>query len=425
MTAGHVLVLGASGFVGGRLVAALASRGYRVTCAGRDLARLSRRFPSCATLRADLTRDDAAAWTPRLAGVDAVVNAAGVLRGALDGVHARGAIALFNACARAGVPRVLQISALGAGEQPNSRFLATKAAADEHLLRLAAADGRRGWHVVRPSVVIGRGGASTALFCALAALPVPVRLGPGTWPLQPIHAADLTRILIGLLGDADAPPLVQAVGPEVVTTDQVTAALRGWLGLPPARPAPLPLPLLRLAARVGDFIPGAALTRESLAMLAAGSVACPTSEAPPRPARPLAAALAADPSHPADLLQARLMPVQGVLLACLALVWVGTGAASLLVPAAGADALLAGLGLSGAAALGATRAGAVLDLALGAALARGRGRREVLMAQIALMAAYTALATLALPTLWLDPFGPLLKNLAVLAATLALLALEG
>jgi uncharacterized membrane protein len=34
------------------------------------------------------------------------------------------------------------------------------------------------------------------------------------------------------------------------------------------------------------------------------------------------------------------------------------------------------------------------------------------------MAAYTALATLALPSLWLDPFGPLLKNCAVLGTGL-------
>jgi hypothetical protein len=41
------------------------------------------------------------------------------------------------------------------------------------------------------------------------------------------------------------------------------------------------------------------------------------------------------------------------------------------------------------------------------------------------MVAYTVLATVALPALWTDPFGPLLKNLAVLAATLALLAVQG
>jgi hypothetical protein len=38
--------------------------------------------------------------------------------------------------------------------------------------------------------------------------------------------------------------------------------------------------------------------------------------------------------------------------------------------------------------------------------------------------AYTLIATFALPALWADPFGSLLKNVTVLAATLALLAVE-
>ena len=41
------------------------------------------------------------------------------------------------------------------------------------------------------------------------------------------------------------------------------------------------------------------------------------------------------------------------------------------------------------------------------------------------MAFYTVLATVVLTRLWADPFGPLLKNVAVGAATLALLAMEG
>ena len=71
-----------------------------------------------------------------------------------------------------------------------------------------------------------------------------------------------------------------------------------------------------------------------------------------------------------------------------------------------------------------TWAGAALDVALGLALLWRSWRRPAAIAQLAIMALYTALATVALPSLWLDPFGPLLKNLAVLTATLAFLATE-
>jgi len=37
---------------------------------------------------------------------------------------------------------------------------------------------------------------------------------------------------------------------------------------------------------------------------------------------------------------------------------------------------------------------------------------------------YTLLLSVALPGLWLDPFGPLLKNLPIMVAVLLLAALE-
>src|SRR5215218_1947444 len=87
-TAMRVLVLGAGGFIGGRIAAGLLARGHDVVPCGRDGAALSRRYPGHRVVEADLARDGAPEWRPRLAGVDAVVNAAGVLGGAgLAPVH--------------------------------------------------------------------------------------------------------------------------------------------------------------------------------------------------------------------------------------------------------------------------------------------------------------------------------------------------
>ncbi len=420
----RILVVGAGGFIGSRVVAGLLGRGHAVTCAGRNPEALRRRFPSCEAVRADLLADDTSTWLTRLAEIDAVVNAAGVLRDDVEGVHHRGAVALFEACAAAGMPRLVQLSALGAGAQPRSRFLATKEAADAHLLRLAREAGGRGWCVLRPSLVIGRGGGSTALFCALAATPAPLRLGPGTWRVQPLHVANLARAVADLIEAPSVPPRLDLVGPEAMTTDGLTAALRAWFGLPPRPPLALPQVVLRVAARIGGLLPGASLTPESLGMLAAGNTADP---APMVAAlgwapRRLADALAAEPATAADLWLARLLPVRPILLGALVAVWVGSGLSSFRVTPRQADALLAGLRLSGQAALAVTWAGAALDVVLGLALLRAGWRRLALGAQLAVMAAYTVLATVALPALWADPFGPLLKNLAVLAATLALLA---
>jgi hypothetical protein len=277
----------------------------------------------------------------------------------------------------------VQISALGAGAQPGSRFLATKDAADRHLLRIARDDLLPGWCVLRPSLVIGRGGASTALFCALAAFIRPVRLGPGTWRTQPIHVADLVRIvaavievpalrpgLDGVASDAvgGGAVVLDVVGPEPMTTDELVVALRGWLSLPPRPFVMLPLTLMRIAARVGALLPNAPLTGESLTMVARGNTADVSGLAKTLGCTPrrLADALAAEPSVPADLWFARMLPVRAVLTVALVVVWVGASIASFAIPSERAQVLLSGLGLNRSTAMAVTWSGAALDPRAGA-----------------------------------------------------------
>jgi uncharacterized protein YbjT (DUF2867 family) len=68
----------------------------------------------------------------------------------------------------------------------------SKRAADEHLTTLDL-----GWAIVRPSLVVGRGGGSTALFSALAALPLMPDMGGGM--VQPIAIDDLVEAIWRLL----------------------------------------------------------------------------------------------------------------------------------------------------------------------------------------------------------------------------------
>ena len=91
--------------------------------------------------------------------------------------------------------------------------------------------------------------------------------------MQPLHVDDAVRAIVQLLGADTVLACLDLVGPDSLTTDGLTAALRRWLGLPKRRWAKLPLPALRAAALVGDWLPGAMLTQESLAMLQAGNTA--------------------------------------------------------------------------------------------------------------------------------------------------------
>ena len=61
------------------------------------------------------------------------------------------------------------------------------------------------------------------------------------------------------------------------------------------------------------------------------------------------------------------------------------------------------------------RGAALLDIALGLLTLWPRAPRWLWSAQIALVLAYTAIITWKLPALWLEPFGPVVKNLPILA----------
>jgi nucleoside-diphosphate-sugar epimerase len=86
--------------------------------------------------------------------------------------------------------------------------------------------------------------------------------------------------------------------------------------------------------------------------------------------------------------------------------------------------LLARVGVPGALAPARLYAAAVMDLAIGIATWLLKRRRFVWLAQAAVIIVYTAIISVSMPEFWLHPFGPLLKNLPMLAAILVLYQLE-
>lgn len=232
-----VLLTGASGFIGRNLAAALMAGGHTVRPVSRrhglDMGRM--------LLPAD--------WRPHLDGVDAVVNAAGIIgqtrRQRFDRLHARAPAALFEACAAAGVRRVVQVSAIGADETAFSAYHLSKRAADEALQRLDLEG-----VVLRPSLVYGRGGTSAALLLRLASLPLVPVLGAGDQRLQPVHVSDVVAALLrALAGPAPRGPLA-LVGPRSFSFAEWMQALRAAQGLPRGRLLHLPLRLAMALARV-------------------------------------------------------------------------------------------------------------------------------------------------------------------------------
>ncbi len=428
----RILILGASGFLGGRIAADLQNAGHEIIACGRDRDRLQRLLPFAEAMACDLAKDTAADWRARLENVDAIVNAAGIFHehgaNGFERVHAAGPCALFEACAALKVPKLIQISALGAGEGAQTPFHLTKRAADDCCTKLRQQHGLGGWSAVRPSLVIGQGGQSTALFAALAALPWPPRLGRGTWRVQPLHVADLAYAVRLLLErKASSPGVLDLVGPTPMTTDELTRSLRRWLGLRPAPQLPIPEWMLRACLPFARLFSFDALSKDSLTMLKQGNTAPagPLIDALHWAPREIGAALVSEPSTEAVLWHARLFFLRPALRIGLALLWIVTAIISAFVfPLEKSVGMVAGLGVSGWQASALVYAGAAVDGILGLALLSNVKPALTGLMQLIAIAVFTILASFAVPGAWIDPLGPLTKNLAVALATLAMIAME-
>ena len=256
----RILICGGTGFVGRQVAQTLALAGHEPVIRSRHSS------PALDFSRA-LSAD---AWLPQLQGVDAVINTVGALRDtptqSLDMLHTAAPVALFDACAQAGIRRVVQVSALGV-DHGDTRYASTKRAADEHLLALNAA-GRLDGVIARPSIIFGAGGASTNLFLALARSPIlllPQAVRSSR--IQPIAVRDLADVLVHLVARDTPCGIVELGGPDPLTMDELIASLRAQMGLHPARVCDLPQWVSVAGAKFGDCFSALPWCSETLALL--------------------------------------------------------------------------------------------------------------------------------------------------------------
>lgn len=110
----------------------------------------------------------------------------------------------------------------------------------------------------------------------------------------------------------------------------------------------------------------------------------------------------------------------------IALVWIWTGIVSLgLYPTQQSYELLARVGITGARAPVMLYGAAVLDLLVGIGTLVLRRRQWLWLLQLTVIGGYTVIITVKLPEFWLHPYGPLSKNLVMLAAIYLLYTREG
>jgi uncharacterized protein (TIGR01777 family) len=263
-----VLITGATGLVGKRLVRAL--------LADRCTVRAATRTPANARLPGGV---EAVGWdgvmipSARVAGCDALVHLAGepVFGGLLTKTRreriytsridsTRALVESIGRLPAAERPKVLVCaSAVGyygdRGDErlhesaaPGSGFLADLCVAWEEEARAAAALGVRTVSL-RIGIVLAREGGALASLARLFRLGLGGRVGSGAQWVPWIHVDDLVAMIVAALRDERWSGAVNAVAPNPVTNAELTRELARAV----RRPALLPAPAFAVRAALGDI----------------------------------------------------------------------------------------------------------------------------------------------------------------------------
>lgn len=274
-----VLVLGATGYVGGRLVPQLLAAGSRVRCLARDPRKLvdAPWAGQVEIVRGDLL--DAASVAAACVGVDAICYLVHMMGTNPDFEQADRTAAehVARAAAAAGVQRIVYLGGLGEDSASSSAHLRSRAEVGRILL-----DGDVPTTVLRAAVIIGSGSASFEMLRHLVEK-LPVMITP-RWVrtrVQPIAVRDVLRYVVGALDQRDGKDHIYDIGgPEVLTYLDMMRRYARVAGLPPRLIVPVPVLTPALSSHWVNLVTPVpfGLARQLVRSLAVEVVATPDGE---------------------------------------------------------------------------------------------------------------------------------------------------
>jgi len=404
-----ILIIGATGFIGRAIYEQLKSSDNEVVASTRDFIDFSTLEPS-------------QALTEKLQGFDIVVNAVGIIAETktqtFEQMHTLAPMAIFDASKEAGVKKVIHISALGS-ENGTTLYHTSKNRADEYL-RACGLD----YAILHPSVVYGDDGKSTALFQALATLPLTPIVGDGSQLLQPIRIEDLVATVEKCIDSEEKAIELNLVGSEPVTYKELLEIFREWLGLNPTKSVSAPT----IGTNVlGKILNEPTVNHDNIIMLNEGNSASVEPLAKFLGYRPksIKENLGAKKAHNAQKLYASLYLIRPLLRIVLGFVWIWSGIVSaFLYPQPLALELLHEIGVPTGVDVPMLYVASFLDISIGILTLIGYRLQSLLKFQLLVIGVYTLLLTLLAPYHWLHPFGPVLKNLPLMISIYILTQLE-
>jgi len=181
-------------------------------------------------------------------------------------VHVDAAAQLAGVAREAGIDHLVHISGIGADAESSSTYISARGAGEQAVQRAFV-----NATLIRPSVMFGPDAFLTTIVKVVCPM-----FGRGQSRLQPVYVEDVgegvTRVLLDTPG---APgPYYEFGGPQIYTYEELLRTVALHVG---ARTKLLPMPfaLWQLAARISEYVPGAPLTRDQVALMQSDNLPSP------------------------------------------------------------------------------------------------------------------------------------------------------
>jgi uncharacterized protein YbjT (DUF2867 family) len=281
----NIIILGGTGFIGRHICEKLVRAGHRITVPTRKIenAREIQTLPGLQPVRCNV--HDTAQLTAAVKGHDVLINLVAILHGSeeeFNRVHVQLPQTIVAACKAAGVPRMVQMSSLGAALDAPSRYLRSKGAGEQ-----VFAQSGFDVTILRPSVVFGEGDKLLNVFAQLQqSFPV-VPLAGSEAQFQPVWVEDVAQAVVNVISGLHSqnnstpspiykgllPKTLEIAGPSVLSLRQLFELAGRCVGA--SRPiVHLPDGLARIQAWMMERMPGPTLmSRDNLDSMKAPNIA--------------------------------------------------------------------------------------------------------------------------------------------------------
>ncbi len=262
----NILITGASGFIGQNLIKSLLNSDHNITvCIHKSELPFEIKIFKIDFAQMLMVTD----WLPLLMGIDVVINCVGIIaenrKHSFEVMHHLAPSALFKACEKTHVKRIIQVSALGADDSALVDFHKSKKLADDYL-RGCSVD----WFILRPSLVVGEGGKSYGFFKSLSNLPLIPLMGDGEQLIQPININRLVAVIEKCMVTKDCNQTIDVVGEKVISYKQWMQQLRKKQST--ARFINIPMKLMKFMAGLLSPLNLQLLSKDNLIMLEQNNV---------------------------------------------------------------------------------------------------------------------------------------------------------